>query len=249
MRPSPRPAAAERVRRRPLLPTFIVALSWACLAHPASAQMAGRAALESDYRVRGVSFSDGRPVASLTLSYDHASGAYLGATGLIGAADGAGVRALGYQVDLGYARQTASGLGWDVGLTQTGFSEYRGSEHEIRYSEIYAGIVRRNLSAHLYYSPSYLGGHVRTLYAEVDGAIRPAPRWRLFAHAGLLTPLSRDDGAPPPGTQYDLRAGAAVEVRAAELRLAWTHVGPGSPYPAELPRSRDAVVVSASYAF
>jgi hypothetical protein len=45
------------------------------------------------------------------------------------------------------------------------------------------------LSAHVYYSPSPLVSAARTLYAEANGAARPARAWRLFAHAGVLTSL------------------------------------------------------------
>ena len=50
------------------------------VASPAAAQVGVSASLLTDYLYRGVSLSDGRPAASLTLSYDHPSGAYGGLT-------------------------------------------------------------------------------------------------------------------------------------------------------------------------
>src|SRR5512134_2379963 len=62
----------------------------------AQAQMAGSATLVSDYRFRGTSFSDERPAAQIALSYDHESGAYIGAFASnvrLAAEEGSGVQA------------------------------------------------------------------------------------------------------------------------------------------------------------
>ncbi len=91
--------------------------------------------------------------------------------------------------------------------------------------------------------------HVQTLYLTVDGAIHARGRFRLFAHAGVLAPIS---AAPADGLrrpQFDLKAGVATTLGPCETQLAWTHVGPETDYPGERTQVRDAVVVSASVFF
>ena len=48
------------------------------LAMPVAAQVAIEAAVQTDYRVRGYSVSDGEPTASVSVSYDDPAGFYLG---------------------------------------------------------------------------------------------------------------------------------------------------------------------------
>jgi hypothetical protein len=247
----PLPALAERAGVRAAAPAFalLLGLLSAGLAADASAQVAVSTSIESDYRVRGISFSDGKPVASLTVAYDHPSGLYLAATGVVGDTPQSGLRALGYQADLGYAARGPLGLVWDVGVANSRFTEYFSPRYELSYSEVYAGLAGKNLSAHLYYSPNYLGQDVATLYAEVDGVVHPAPHLRLFAHAGRLMPLDAPAGADFNRSQNDLRVGAALELKACELRLAWTSLQAHAYYPADQVLARHAVVFSATHAF
>ena len=225
-----------------------VAGAMACLGPPARAEVAAALAADSDYRLRGLSLSDGRPSLSASLSYDHPSGLYAGLTGIAVDTRRSGVRPLGYAAYLGYARRLDSGLSWEVGVANRRVSVYRDHHRAADYTEIYGGLTRGDVSARLYFSPEYLGEGGRTLYAELDGAYHPAPRWRLFGHAGVLTVL-RSPHDYAGRARYDLRLGAAREFGHGEVRAAWTTTSPASAYPTGYGRGRDAIVVGAALFF
>jgi uncharacterized protein (TIGR02001 family) len=200
----------------------------------------------SDYRYRGLSLSDERPALSASVTYDHASGLYGELTGIAASAGG---DSLGYQVYAGYARRLASGASWDVGVTHTDVGGYGEARYRVRYTEGYAGLSLRNWSARLYYSPDYLGEGVQTLYADLQATAAPRPNLRLFVHGGLLTPLRAGQYAEIRRNQYDAAVGAAVQVKAIELKLTLTAFGPTADYLASHGQARETAVVSASYAF
>ena len=230
-------------RRTPALGlAAVIATSWPA---PAAAQLAASLSLDSDFRWRGVSLSDGRPAMSLDLSYDHSSGAYVGASGMIEEAPQAGVRFLGDVEYAGFAARSGGGPAWDIGVSHSEFETYSYGDYRVGYTELYAGVTSGRLSAHLYYSPDYFGEGMRTLYAELNGAVAPATDWRLFGHLGALTPLS--GGAEGQRERYDLRAGLARAFRRIELRAAFTAVRGGRTPPDE--PARQAVVVGASLFF
>jgi uncharacterized protein (TIGR02001 family) len=207
------------------------------------------AAVESDDRVRGASLSDGNPVLSLNLTYDHVSGVYAGVSATAVATDHMGVEMLGDVIYLGYAGRVSPETSWDVGVTNSNVSVYPGYVYRYNYTELYAGITRNNISAHLYYSPRYLGGGARTLYAEVNGAWKLARRWRLFAHVGALTSLGGGYFTYAGSTQFDGRLGVARAFGRCEVNLAWTTTSSTPEFPAGYRQSRNALVVGAAYNF
>lgn len=219
------------------------------VATPVRAQVAARAVLTSDYRYRGVSLSDGKPSASLSLSYDHDSGLYAGATvtGVIGPRGDA--RLLGTAEYVGYARHFDTGTAWDIGATHAKIDDQIRADHSFEHTEIYAGLIRDHASAHLYYSPNYFGQGAATVYVDVDGAFRPARRWRLFGHVGALTPLEGRGSSDIRRERYDLRAGAAAEFERGELQLAWTVTGPGAGYPLGQTQGEGALILTAMWFF
>ena len=219
------------------------------LARPARAQLAASLQIASDERLRGLSFSDGRPVAALNLVYDDRSGVYAGLTGVMSDTAHDGVQAIGYQADIGYARRLGSEVSLDVGATNASFVEHQRYRYSQTYSEAYAGLAWRDLSAHLYYSPNYLGSRTQTLYAELEGAIRPAPIVRLFAHVGRLTPLNAPDASNFYHAQYDFSAGVAVQIKSYEARLSWSGLRPGVEFPTGQRQARDALVAGATVFF
>jgi uncharacterized protein (TIGR02001 family) len=250
-------------------PAAALAIPWLAILAPAEAAAQASFSLggESDYRVRGVSLSNGRPVARAGVAYDHRSGLYGGATALVGTRAGGRLRALGGVGYVGVARRLGSGLTTDFGVTSTRISSdvmatapgyegpygyvppirYRRS-YRADYSEVYAGLSRDNVSIHLYLSPNYLRPGQGTAYVDVNAAIRPAPRVRVFGHAGVLAPLERET-ADRLRSRADLRLGVAWEFDHAEVQLAWTSVTRRVEYPRGYARSRDAVVLSASAYF
>jgi uncharacterized protein (TIGR02001 family) len=244
-----RAAGIASRRRRALGAVLPVCLA---LAPPglARAEVAVSASLASDYRYRGVSLSDEKPALTLTVTYDHASGAYVGVSS-IGALSARGApRWLGYQAYVGYAHRVGPEASWDVGLTATDVAQYGASRSRVRYGEVYGGLSWKSLSAHVYYAPDYLGQGASALYTDVDGAIRPAKHWRLFGHVGLATPLeSATARRAIRRASYDLKAGVAASVKNLEVQLAWSEYGPSAEYFTGERQPRDALVVSATYSF
>ncbi|HEV2366147.1 MAG TPA: TorF family putative porin [Caulobacteraceae bacterium] len=218
-----------------------------CHGASARAQAVFSVAGDSDYRLRGVSLSGGRPALSLALAYDHSSGVYGAASAVFADGGPGGARLLGYQLDLGYARRAGRDGSWEVGVTDARFSDPVDGAHD--YVEIYGGVTRKGLSARLYYSPDYFGEHVSTLYLDVGGAVRLRRHWRAFAHGGVLTPISGRSYPNSRKQHYDLRAGVAFDYQSLELRLAWSTVLPGPDYPIGYDQSRQAVVVGAAIGF
>ena len=233
-----------------------------------SAQFVTNATLESEYNVRGVSLDNGKPDVRLGLSYDHASGAYAGLSGIVGDTARNGVRPLGYVGYVGFARPFAPGANWDVGVAfsqvvlylpsrrfqvpgQGGAATSTASTTSTRryhadYTEVYGGVSVHNFSARLYLSPDYLNQGVSTAYLDLNAAFRPLNRVRLYAHAGALTPLGSGDPVDPgvDRGRFDLGAGAAFEFRHGQVQLGWTGVTPEVRYPAGYPQNRSRLVLS-----
>ena len=179
--------------------------------------MAVEAAIQSDYRLRGYSLSDGDPVAAVSLSYDDPSGFYLGGTAL-GTVRGDEPEVLGVQGNLGYAVRVAPGLSLDGGVYRAEYYSGYGSARNYHYSELYLGLAAPHLTARVRYSPDYFRSHTPTLYVEAESGIEPAPNWFLSAHAGALTYLE----TPPlyaPRRRYDWRLGVSRQLGRYGLHL------------------------------
>lgn len=222
------------------------------IALPATAQVldgvSGSFTLASEDRFRGRAVSQERPTATLDLAYDAGNGLYLGGVAKAVAAP-VGPRALGGQVYAGYARRLESGPGLDAGVVYSSYTDYYRGLSATQYGEAYVGLFASGMSARLYYSPNYFDAHIKTVYAELEGALHPADQWRLTGHLGLLTVIR---GKRPLGvatSQYDWRLGLARTLSAYEVQLAWTGAGPDPDYYAGRPHSRQAAVLSVSRRF
>jgi len=208
------------------------------IAGPARAQFNVSVAVDSDDRFRGLSLSDGRPVLSASVGFDQAGGVYLGAS----VADQPGARLTGYGQYLGYAQRLNTDIAWDVGVNNQYLTDYAGKNSYIHYSEIYSGLSIGQFSSHIYFSPDYFKPDAKTIYVDINGAIRPAGGWRLFAHAGALTPL-QSGGAE----HYDLSAGVARQFKAFELHVSWSGASPAQPQ--STTRNRSGLELGAAYFF
>jgi uncharacterized protein (TIGR02001 family) len=212
------------------------------LALPAHAQLSGAVGIQSDYRFRGISLSEGQPVATLDLSYDHASGFYAGGSAI--AVNEDGPRALGFIEYAGFATPRIGRVSLDFGVDNQNLSGYAARRYQLNYSEIYAGVAGSHLSAHVYYSPNYFRWGVQTLYADVEASMKPADNWRLFGHLGATAPLGRIAGRRQ---RYDLRVGVARQFGPLELQASVTGTSPAPP--AGSPPERAALVLGASWYF
>lgn len=207
---------ARRHDRRPLsrtpsLSVLLLPLVLSALTGTALAQTGITASLVSEYSLRGLSLSDGRPAFQLRIDHDTDSGWYWGAFGsrLAIRASPATALAIGYG---GYARRLPSGVAWDAGVKQAVFLR----DARFNYLEAYAGISSERASARLSLSPAYYGAG-RTAYLEVNAVHPLGAGWRLGGHAGLLQRAGR--GGAAARTRIDLRAAIAADVGDASIEV------------------------------
>lgn len=216
---------------------------------PAAAQLGGSISFQTDDYFRGYSLSEGRPVATLDLAYDDDSGLYLAVAATGVATHHSGVKLLGFNENIGFARKIGTGPAIDVGFTNTNYNDYYSGGTKADYREVYAGLITDHISAHIHYSPHYFRSGVSTLYVDADGVLRPLPLWRLTGHVGVLTQL---DGPRAPGeahTHYDWKLGVGRRLGPFDLQLAWTDGTPGPDYYAGEPHHRGTFIFGISYAF
>jgi uncharacterized protein (TIGR02001 family) len=200
--------------------------------------------LQSDYRYRGISLSNGRAAATLDLSFDHKSGVYAGGSAIVtNSADG--LKSLGFIEYVGYVTPRYRGMSLDLGVDNQDLAYYYGDRRiPVRYAEAYVGVVGDGLSAHLHYSPNYLRPGYGALYAEVDGSLKPAENWRLFGHLGTTVPVGDTEGRRQ---RWDARAGVARQLGPFELQASVVATTPNPP--GATPQGRVTLVVGASFFF
>jgi uncharacterized protein (TIGR02001 family) len=227
----------------------LLALALLCpLATPASAQAALTLAVESDYRFRGFSLSEGRPVAIAQVAYDHRSGAYLNGA-VIGVLRRNDADVLGYQANAGFATRLSPAVSLDAGLVHSEYRySYLGHAYSRRYTEAYVGANVHDFTARVSYAPHYFEDGVSTLYGELEAGFVPGDDWRLSAHVGALgyvrTPHYFDDT-----TLYDWRLSAVRQFGAAEVHAALSGGGPGKEYYDGDLHNRTRITVGASVTF
>jgi uncharacterized protein (TIGR02001 family) len=220
---------------------------WACslLAGAAHAQFGVSVGVESDNRFRGVSLSDGHPDLRLSLSYDHDSGAFAGATATrVEFMRGRhSTQLLGYT---GYVTRVTPGLGVEAGVTSSTFS----GNARYDYTEIFAGVLSERWSLRAYYAPDYFGFGQATAYVEVDANAPLTPRLRLFGHVGALSALGGLAADAPSRTRTDLRVGLGFgALPSVDVQLAWVTATRGGPYVVEYSTRRNTFVLSALASF
>ncbi len=232
---------------RRLAGSILSALALAVWPAAARAQVSFSGSIDSDYRFRGLSLSNGQPVLTLSVAYDHSSGAYAGVSALGQYTADDGARMLGFVEYAGYAfRPSASGPSFDVGVDNENYDEYSGKAYAASYSEVYGGVTFRDVGSHIYYSPNYFRAGASLIYASLDGTYRPNDDWRLTAHGGVATPMG-DYAGGSQHERYDLRLGVSRQFRNLEAHIAWTGYWPGPA--TSTPASRPALVVGASVFF
>jgi uncharacterized protein (TIGR02001 family) len=199
--------------------------------------------LYSDDRFRGYSLSEGRPVAIVDLSYDAPGGFYGAASVSAVAARGEGPRLLGVQLNAGYAARLSSSLTLDLGITHSAYSHYSGLGSQ-SYTEVYGGIVGKNLSARVAVSPDYFG-RGWTAHPEVNGHVSLSSNLDLTGDVGLLVPLGGPFYSKPV---YDARFGLNQRIGPLSLHAAFTSRGASRAIYRGHHSSRNALVLGVSYA-
>jgi uncharacterized protein (TIGR02001 family) len=187
----------------------------------ARAQLSGYVALMTDYRYRGVSYSDRRPSLQGGLDYQHASGIFIGALA-------ATVRikpyisGVGGQVYGGYAHALSENWTWEAGVISNLYPHptYGPSYN---YTEGFVGLTYKNVNARAYYTDSYEGGG-RAGYFELNASRPLSERVVLFGHLGYLT---HRESRPPAYSAtsesfFDAKLGLSIEVHGFHLELSVT---------------------------
>jgi len=197
----------------------ILALALVFAAAPARAGIGASLTLASEDRFRGYSVSDGRPAATLSLSYDDAGGAYFEASIMAAGAPSCGPRRYRFEENAGYALRIAGGPTVDAGIVHADYSGYYIYGKKVTFTEFYAGFLTNRLSAHIHYSPAYYQHGVSTFYTDVEGSAEPIPHIRLSAHYGVLFQI---DGVHEAAgrTMRDWRLGASTDVGSLSFEVA-----------------------------
>lgn len=207
-------AADLRGRSRFLLGVILIVST-----APAYAEIGASLTLASQERFRGYSVSNGYPAATLSLSYDDAAGPYFEASVMAAGKPSEGVERYRFEENAGYALRIANGPTIDAGIVHADYSGYRIYGQTAVFTEVYAGLILKRLSAHIHYSPDYFQRGVATFYSDVDGAIPLTPHIRLNGHVGFLV-QTKGPREAAGRTAQDWRIGAATDVRNLTFELA-----------------------------
>ncbi|HEX4235448.1 MAG TPA: TorF family putative porin [Caldimonas sp.] len=213
------------------------------LSIPAWAQFGASVAVDSDYRYRGVSLSDGKPTARLTLNYDGDERWYAGAS----ATRATLVANESYPQLVGYAGWLApfpGGRSGEIGVDAVHFGGIAGYD----FAEAYVGLLSDRWSTRLYLSPDYYGRSVPVAYAELNAHVPLHERVQLFAHVGALAPL-RGQAGDAGKARIDVSLGAGVVRAPVELHILGVAATEGGPYPAVRNGRRSTIVVGTSISF
>jgi len=193
----------------------------------ADAQLSGTLSAVSDYRYRGVTFSDKRPAAQAGLAYDDPTGWYAGAFGSTVRLEPLGLPDSNLQgiVYGGYAMRLSSGISLEAGGVYSAFAGSSG----INYGEVFVGGGIENVSARIYFSPHYFGQPTHAAYGEVNATQPLSESVSLHLHAGLLryrydNPYGALYGIEPFRNVIDGRIGLRADLDMVQLEVAWVGV-------------------------
>jgi uncharacterized protein (TIGR02001 family) len=193
----------------------------------AVAQVSGTLSVVSDYRYRGITFSDGKPAAQAGLTYDDPQGWYVGAFGSTVRLAPPGAPSSHFQsiVYGGYATRLPSGISIEAGGD---YSAFAGSS-DLNYGEVFVGAGTESLSARIYFSSRYFGKSSNSVYGEVNATQPLIDGVRLHVHAGYLryrydNPYLALYGVPPTKNVIDGRIGLRFDLDLFQLEVAWVGV-------------------------
>lgn len=242
----PRGSLEGRRTTRAISPLAACALCLACLGgSPARAQVNAAVSLFNDLRLRGYSLSDGRPVGILDLSYDAPTGLYGAVSGSIVSSRDEGLKPLGVIVNGGYATRIGPRTSLDLGITHSSYSKYSDRAASLSYTDVYAGISGKLVSARLNLSPDYVKGG--SAYGELNGNWPLGRNFSLTAHAGLVVPFRKVHPGYSYSEDVDWRLGVARIIGPVSIQAAWSAVHPGHGAYRDRGHKRDALIVGLTY--
>jgi uncharacterized protein (TIGR02001 family) len=232
------PVTATAALRRPVgrhgtsraLGGASLALAISCIfPAPAFAQWGASLGIESDYRLRGYSLTNGDPAATGQLTWDDPSGLYANLAGVARLTDES-PEFMGVIGNIGYARRLSPLVTLDGGVVR---SQIRGAGYSARpyhYTEFYAGASVGRVVGRVYYSPDYRDHGVSTLYGELEAGFEPAPEWRVSGHVGLLAYLDNRPYEAAGSTHRDWRVSVSRQFGRVEIHTALSGGGPADRY-------------------
>ena len=231
----------------------LAAILVCAVAQSSAAQLSGTVAGVTDYRYRGVTFSDRRPAAQAGLTYDDASGWYTGVFGSTVRLDPPGPAASRFQAIAygGYATRVAPGVSLEAGGDYSAFS----GGNDFNYGELFVGASAENVSARIHYSPRYFGTSSNGIYGEINASHPLTDAVRLHLHVGFLryrydSPYGSLYGVKPTKNIFDGRIGVLTGIDRFQLEVAWVGVSNHSAgYFITGRNTPNGVVASVSIAF
>lgn len=214
------PQSGVTVDSRRWLPALIAPVIALIPTPAAAAQVGAVISIFSDDRFRGVSVSDGRPVATFDLSYDASSGLYGSVTGTLVAARDEGPRLLSGVFNGGYATRLRPNLTADFGVTYSRYSHYSGRSYGRNFTEAYAGLAGKIFGGRISVSSNYIGIARWTAHGEIDVHVDLSRNTTLEGEAGLLVPLGKGAYEARLDSQLDARVGLAQRAGPVTLHAA-----------------------------
>lgn len=196
--------------RSRLLP--LILLSLLGTSSSSQGQISSNVTLTTDYIFRGVSQTLNEPAIQGGFDWAASSGFYVGVWGSnVDFGGDAQIELDGY---LGFAKETASGFGWDVGFIHY---DYPG-ETDINFDEVYFGVSYKMFSAKAYFTDDFAGADDDGTYIEFNVDIPIGSGFELGLHAGSS---SFGDGV---GLEdyIDYKAAVSRDFKQLGLELAFT---------------------------
>jgi len=217
-------------------------------AAPASAEVGATLTLASQERFRGYSVSDGYPAATVSLSYDDASGPYVEGSVMVAGNVSDGAERSRFEANAGYALRVENGPTLDAGIVHAEYGGYRIYGHQAVFTELYAGVIAGRVQAHIHYSPTYFQRGISTFYADVDGSTPLTSNIRLTGHVGMLFQMTGQHEQAGT-TMKDWRFGVSTDVKRLSFELALASGSDKRSFYGVVKNGGTALLVSVSTAF
>lgn len=216
---------------------------------PAHSQLAATVAVQNDLRFRARSLSEGDPVATVTLNYDDASGAYIGTNATVRLTGDAGPGLLGQQAFAGFATHVSEQASIDVGVTGYRYTRLYSGRSRDEYVEVYAGVTGRNASVYMSFTPDYFDRGVPVIHLNAALSVPVASRLQLYGSIGALVQTSGPPRLGGESQRYDAAIAISREVGRLTLLAEATFGGPGGNYYSGPWRGRNALTLTARRSF